>query len=53
MGLSKWAVCDNKMSRFIKNQEASGLLSSLGLKPLLRRIPLIVDILFKGIKPTK
>ena len=32
--LSKWEVCDNKKSRFIQRQEASGLLSSLGIKTL-------------------
>ena len=32
MRLSKCAVCDSKTSRFIKEQEASRLLSSLGLK---------------------
>ena len=32
MRLSKCAVCDRKTSRFIKEQEASRLLSSLGLK---------------------
>ena len=30
MLLSKCAICDNKKSRFIKNQEGKGLLSSLG-----------------------
>ena len=29
MLLSKWAVCDSKKSKFIKQQEASRLLSSL------------------------
>ena len=32
MFLSKWAVLDSKKSKFIKEQEASGLLSSLGKK---------------------
>ena len=32
MLLSKCAVCDNKKSKLIKQQEASGLLSNLGLK---------------------
>ena len=32
MLLKKCAVCDSKKSRFIKEQEASGLLSSLGIK---------------------
>ena len=29
--LSKWEVCDRKKLKFIKEQEASGLLSSLGI----------------------
>ena len=32
MLLSKRTVCDSKKSKFIKEQEASGLLSSLGIK---------------------
>ena len=32
MLLSKCTVCDSKNSKFIKQQEASGLLSSLGIK---------------------
>ena len=32
MLLSKWDVCDNKKSIFIKQQEASGLLGKLGLE---------------------
>ena len=43
MLLSKYAV--NK-SRFIKEQEAKGLLSSLGLKTSLNKIPLLGNILF-------
>ena len=35
-----------KKSRFIKEQEAKGLLSSLGLKTSLNKIPLLGDILF-------
>ena len=34
------------VKRFIKKQEASGLLSSLGLKTPLCKIPLFGDILF-------
>ena len=30
--LSKCAVCDSKKSKFVKDQEASGLVSSLGIK---------------------
>ena len=32
MVLSKCAICDSKKSRFIKNQEAKGLLSNLGAR---------------------
>ena len=32
MVLSKCAICGSKKSRFIKNQEAKGLLSNLGIK---------------------
>ena len=39
--LSKCAVCDSKKSKFIKEQEASGLLSSFGIKTHLRKIPLV------------
>ena len=39
--LSNCAVCNSKNSRFIKEQEASGLLSSLGVKTLLSRFPLV------------
>ena len=46
MILSKCAVCGSKKSRFIKKQEASGILSSLGLKTPLNKIPLLGDLLF-------
>ena len=46
MLLSKCAVCGNKKSRFMEEQEAKGLLSSLGLKTPLRKISLLCDILF-------
>ena len=39
--LSKCAVCDSKNSKFIKQQEASGLLSSLGIKTPLNKIPVV------------
>ena len=38
MLLSKCAVCDSKKSKFIKEQEASGLLISLGIKTPLNKI---------------
>ena len=46
MILSKCAICISKKSRFIKKQEASGILSSLGLKTPLNKIPLLGDIFF-------
>ena len=44
--LSKCAKCGNKKSRFIKNQEAKGLLSNLGIRTPLSKVPLLGDILF-------
>ena len=46
MILSKCARCNSKKSRFIKNQEAKGLLSKLGIKTPLCKIPIVGDILF-------
>ena len=46
MLLSKCAICGTKKSRFIKEQEASELLSSLGIKVPLNKIPLLGYILF-------
>ena len=46
MLLSKCAVCDSKNSKFIKEQEASVLLSSLGIKTPLSKIPLVGPLLF-------
>ena len=42
----KCSACGSKKSRFIKKQEASGILRSLRLKVLLNKIPLFCDILF-------
>ena len=41
---SKCAVCGNKKSRFIKEQEASGILSSVGIRTPLSKIPGLGDI---------
>ena len=41
MLLSKTEVCNSKKSTFIKEQEASGLLSSLGIKTPSSKIPLL------------
>ena len=46
MCLSKCAKCCSKKSRFIKNQEAKGLLSNLGIRTPLSKVPLLGDILF-------
>ena len=45
MILSKCAICGSKKSRFIKNQEAKGLLSNLGLKTPLSKMPILGDVL--------
>ena len=42
----KCTMCDSKKLRFIKEQEASGLLTNLGLKTALSKIALLGDILF-------
>ena len=47
MLLWKCAVCGAKNSKFIKNQEAKGILSSLDLKTPLSKVPLLGDILFR------
>ena len=48
MLVSNCAFCGKKNSIFIKNQEASGLLSQLGIKIPLSKIPLIGNTLFQG-----
>ena len=44
--LSKCAICGNKKSKFIKEQQAKGLLSNLGIRTPLNKISLLGDILF-------
>ena len=46
MILSKCAICGSKKSKFIKNQEANRLLSNLGIKTPLIKIPILGDVLF-------
>ena len=46
MILSKCAICGSKESEFIKKQEVSGLLSKLGIKTPLSKIPILGDVLF-------
>ena len=46
MILSKCAICVSKKSKFLKKQEAKGLLSNLGIRTPLSRVSLLGDILF-------
>ena len=46
MILSKCSTCGSKKSIFIKNQEAKGLLSNLGVRAPLNKVPILGDILF-------
>ena len=46
MILSKCAICGSKKSKLIKEQEVKALLSNLGIKTQLNKIPLLGDILF-------
>ena len=48
--LSKCSICEIPKSRFVKEQEAKGLLSSLDLKIPLNKIPLLGDTCFMCIK---
>ena len=58
MLLSKCAVCESKKSKFIKEQEASGLLSTLGIKTPLSKnsfirfsfVLIVLSKLIQGIK---
>ena len=44
--VSTCAICGSKKSKFVKEQEAKGLLSNLGLRTPLNRIPVLGDNLF-------
>ena len=44
MILSTCAICGSKKSKFIKEQQAKGLLSNLGLRTPLNKIPVLGDI---------
>ena len=46
MALSKCAICGSKKSRFIKNQEVTGLLINLGVRTQSSKVPILGDILF-------
>ena len=42
---SKCTVCKNKKSRLVKEQDAKGLLSNLGIKTPFSKIPLLNALL--------
>ena len=46
MILSKCPICGSKKSKFIKEQQAKGLLSNLGIRTPLNKIQILGDILF-------
>ena len=46
MILSKCGIFNSKKSEFIKQQEAKVLLSKLGIKTPLSKIPILSDIFF-------
>ena len=46
MVLSQCAICGSKKSKFIKEQQAKRLLSNLGIRTPLNKVPLLGDILF-------
>ena len=46
MILSKCAICGSKKYKFINKQKAKGLLSKLGIKTPLSKVPILGDILF-------
>ena len=49
MILSTCAICGSKKSTFIKEQQEKGLLSNLGIRTTLNKIPLLGDIFLDAI----
>ena len=45
MVLSRCAISGSKKSRFVKDQEAEGLLSNLGIRTPLSKVPILGDTL--------
>ena len=43
---SECTICGHKKSRFVKEQEASGILNSVGIRTHLRKIPVLRGICF-------
>ena len=46
MIISKCAICGAKKLKFIKEQDAKRLLSNLGIRIPLSKIPLLGDVMF-------
>ena len=46
MLLLKCSVCNSKKLKILKEQEARGLLSSLGIRALSNKVPLLGPLLF-------
>ena len=46
MLLLKCSVCNSKKLKILKEQEARGLLSSLGIRALSNKVPLLGPVLF-------
>ena len=46
MLLPKFAICGSKKSKFIKEQQAKGILSSVGIRTPLNKIPILGDVFF-------
>ena len=42
---SNCTICGSKKSRFIKEQHSKGLLSNLGIKTPLNKVPLLIILL--------
>ena len=49
MLLSKCSMCNSEKSRFIKDQEAKGLLNNLDVRTPLSKLPILGDILFQAV----
>ena len=47
MILSNCAICGSKKSRFVEKQEAKGLLSKLGIKTWLSKVPIWAILCFE------
>ena len=47
MVLSRYAMCDSKISTFIQQQEPCRLLSSLGIRTPLNKMSLVDPVLFQ------